>query len=107
MSMLPTCQSQNSAQPRPCWLTAASTGENLICQELLGKKALKHEANRQQLRLEFFRQDPSRFTQYLNPQRPCNEYEVRSYLVTKHIPLAHRYKETRIVRAFEFLESEI
>ena len=83
------------------------TGTNLVSQELLGDHALRHEANRQQERLDYFRNNLGLFKQHLSPQRPWPEYEVRSYLITKHIPLAHRYKETRILRALEFLESEL
>ena len=83
------------------------TGTNLIEQELLGDHGLRDEAIHQQQRLEYFRDNPSRFGQYLNPQHPWAEYEIRSYLVTKQIPLAHRYKETRMVRAIEFLTAEL
>ena len=81
------------------------SGENLVPQELLADHGLGYESERQQVRLNYFLDNPGRFAKYLNPKRPWNEYEVRSYLVTKHIPLAHRYKETRIVTATEFLET--
>ena len=83
------------------------TGTNLINQELLGKGALRDEANRQQLRLEFFQKNQQVFSRYLNPQHPWEQYEIRSYIITKHVPLAHRYKASHIVRAIEFLESEV
>lgn len=83
------------------------TGTNLIEQELLGEHGLRYEASRQQDRLDHFRNNLPDFEQYICPQRPWEEYEIRSYLVTKHYPLAHRYKEIRIVRAIEFLAAEV
>jgi hypothetical protein len=43
----------------------------------------------------------------LKPEKPWNEYDLRSFLVTKQIPLAHRYKEVKILRANEFLQALI
>lgn len=83
------------------------TGENLLRQELLGSDALRDQAERQQLRLEFFRKHTHLFEQHLNPQHPWDEYEIGNYLVTKHVPLAHRYKSTEMIRATEFLDSHI
>ncbi|PKB64503.1 MAG: hypothetical protein BZY80_02830 [SAR202 cluster bacterium Io17-Chloro-G2] len=83
------------------------TGANLIRQELLGKGGLRDEACRQQLRLEFFQKNVDSFTQYLAPKRPWEEYDVRSYLITKHIPLAHQFRDTRMMLAAEFLRTEL
>ncbi|MFC1951197.1 hypothetical protein ACFLXN_02170 [Chloroflexota bacterium] len=81
------------------------TGTNIIQQELLGDNALKYEANRQQQRLDYFRENTELFNEHLNPQHPWEEYTVHSFLATKIIPLVHRYKEVRILRAKEFLET--
>ncbi|MFH1140671.1 MAG: hypothetical protein V1724_03140 [Chloroflexota bacterium] len=83
------------------------TGTNLIPQELLGEHGLRDESSRQQERLDFFRKNLPKFDQYLKPERPWGEYEICSYLITKHFPLAHRYKETRIARAIEFLAADV
>ncbi|MDO8749778.1 MAG: hypothetical protein Q7K03_01345 [Dehalococcoidia bacterium] len=83
------------------------TGTNLVQQELLDPHGLRNEASRQQERLDYFRQNLPKFSQYLNPERPWEEYEICSYLITKHFPLARRYKETRIIRAIEFLAVEV
>lgn len=83
------------------------TGTNLITQELLGDHALRYEADRQQQRLDYFRNNTERFRKYLEPKKPWNKYDVQSFLVTKQIPLAHRYKEVIIIRAAEFLRKMI
>jgi hypothetical protein len=80
------------------------TGTNLLTQELLGNHALQYEADRQQKRLEYFKQNTERFARYLEPKKPWGEYEIHSFLITKQIPLAHRYKEIRILPAAEFLK---
>ena len=79
-------------------------GPNLLTQELLGDHALRYEADRQQQRLDYFRNNTEQFRKYLKPKQPCGEYDVQSFLVTKQIPLAHRYKEVTIIRANEFLQ---
>ncbi|MFB0557247.1 MAG: hypothetical protein ACETVW_05275 [Dehalococcoidia bacterium] len=83
------------------------TGTNLIAQELLGDYALRYEADRQQKRLDYFRDNIERFKKHLKPKQPWGEYGVHSFLVTKQIPLAHRYKEVKILRATEFLQTVI
>jgi len=80
------------------------TGTNLIAQELLGDHALRYEADRQQKRLDYFRNNIDRFTTHLKPKQPWGDYDMHSFLVTKQIPLAHRYKEVIIIRATEFLQ---
>lgn len=81
------------------------TGTNLLTQELLGDHALRYEADRQQKRLDYFRDNMERFKKHLKPKQPWKEYSVHSYLVTKQIPLAHRYKEVIILRTAEFLQT--
>ena len=81
------------------------TGANLIAQELLGDHALRNEADLHQKRLDYFRNNLERFGKHLNPKLPWAEYNVQSFLVTKQTPLAHRYKEVKILRATEFLET--
>lgn len=81
------------------------TGTNLLTQELLGDHALLYEADRQQKRLHYFEQNTHKFARHLEPKQPWAEYDVQSFLITKQIPLAHRYKETRILRAADFLET--
>ncbi|MBE9501304.1 MAG: hypothetical protein IMY87_02615 [Chloroflexi bacterium] len=80
------------------------TGFNLLTQELLDNHALRYEADRQQKRLDYFRQNTVRFERYLEPKRPWGEYDIHSFLITKQIPLAHRYKEIKIFPATEFLK---
>ena len=80
------------------------TGTNLIAQELLGKHALLYEADLQQKRLDYFRNNMEPFREHLNPKLPWREYHVESFLVTKQTPLAHRYKEVKIIHATDFLE---
>lgn len=83
-------------------------GTNLVQQEPLGPHGLRCEASRQQERTDFFRGNLPKFDQYLKPEHAWGEYEICSYLITKHFPLARRYyKETRIVRALEFLAAEV
>ncbi len=81
------------------------TGENLIRQELTGDHALLDEAARQQERLGYFRANPDQFRRHLEPERPWADYKVASFVITKHIPLISKYKETAVVRAKEFLQS--
>ena len=81
------------------------TGTNLLTQELLGNEALRYEADRQQKRLDYFRQNTGRFERYLKPKQPWGEYDIHSFLVTKQIPLAHRYKEVKILPATVFLQT--
>ncbi len=81
------------------------TGENLTSQELLGDHGLKYEADRQQQRLDHFRQNMGKFDKYLKPERPWEDYEIQGFLVTKLIPLAYRYKEVMILPATEFLKT--
>jgi Holliday junction resolvase-like predicted endonuclease len=80
------------------------TGTNLLTQELLGNHALRYEANRQQKRLDYFKENTERFARYLEPKQPWEEYDIHSFLITKQIPLAHRYKEIEILPANEFLK---
>lgn len=79
------------------------TGTNLLTQELLGDHALLFEADHQQKRLDYFRNNIERFQKHLKPKQSWEEYDIYSFLVTKQIPLAHRYKEVKILRATEFL----
>ena len=81
------------------------TGTNLLIQELLGDHALRYEADRQQKRLDYFRDNIEKFTSHLKPKQSWEDYDVYSFLVTKQIPLAHRYKEVIIIRATEFLQT--
>ncbi|MFC1905623.1 hypothetical protein ACFLXL_02305 [Chloroflexota bacterium] len=81
------------------------TGANLIEQELLGDHALKYEADLQQKRLDYFRNNLDEFKEVLNPSLPWEEYNVQSFLVTKLTPLAHRYKEVIILPAKDFLNT--
>lgn len=81
------------------------TGTNLLTQELLGDEALRYEADRQQKQLDYFRKNTERFRRYLKPKRPLGDYTIHSLLVTRQIPLAHRYKEVKILRADEFLQT--
>lgn len=83
------------------------TGDNLVMHEFAGEEGLAAHARRQEERLEFFRQHIDRGLAGLDPERAVISYAVDSYVVTKHIPLAHRYRETRIVRALEFVSDEI
>ena len=83
------------------------TGTNLLTQELLGNHALRYEADRQQKRLDYFKQNTERFARYLEPKQPWGEYDIHSFLITKQIPLAHRYKEIKILPATEFLKRVI
>ncbi|MBI2850665.1 MAG: hypothetical protein HYX80_06455 [Chloroflexi bacterium] len=83
------------------------TGTNLIPQEILGDHALLYEAERQQKRLDYFRQNKEKFERYLTPKQGWEQYDIHSFLITKQIPLAHRYKEVRILRATEFLQKVI
>jgi hypothetical protein len=83
------------------------TGTNLIAQELLGDSALRYEADRQQKRLDYFRDNIERFKKHLKPKKPWEYYSLHSYIVTKQIPLAHRYKEVIILRTAEFLQTII
>lgn len=83
------------------------TGTNLLTQELLGNHALRYEADRQQKRLDYFKQNTDRFARYLEPKQSWGEYDIHSFLITKQIPLAHRYKEIKILPATEFLKRVI
>ena len=81
------------------------TGTNLLTQELLGDHALRYEADRQQKRLDYFRKNTGIFERYLKPKQPWGEYDIHSFLVTKQIPLAHRYEEVKILPATVFLQT--
>lgn len=83
------------------------TGDNLVGHEFAGDDGLAVHARLQQERLEFFKEHVNRGLTNLAPESSPTSYQIDSYLVTKHIPLAHRYRETRIVRAFEFLSDEV
>lgn len=80
------------------------TGTNILAQELLGDHALKYEADRQQKRLDHFRNNIEQFRKYLKPEHEWGEYNILGFLVTKQIPLAHRYKEVMIIQATELLQ---
>ena len=80
------------------------TGTNLLTQELLGDHALRYEADRQQRRLDYFRNNIEQFRKYLKPKHKWEEYNILSILVTKQIPLARRYKEVMIIHVTEFLQ---
>ena len=81
------------------------TGKNLVAQELLDDYALLAEAKRQETRLSFFLQNKRLFDEFLTPQRSWSSYSVRSYLVTKSVPLISKYGDTEILTANEFLAS--
>ena len=80
------------------------TGTNLVTQELGGSDGLAAHATRQQDRLEYFRTHRDSVLDGLNPEQPTDSYTVQSYVVTKQVPLVHKYMETGVLRAFEFLE---
>ena len=80
-------------------------GLYLLAQELLEDYALRYESDQQQKRLDYFRNNMERFTKHLKPKQSWGEYDLHSFLVTKQIPLAHRYKEVNILRATEFLKT--
>ena len=84
------------------------SGRTLIKQELLQpRQGLQAEAERHSQRTEHFRENLEAFRQYLNPQSSWDEYEIGSYLVTKHTPLVSQYKDIRIVSVADFLEYEL
>jgi hypothetical protein len=79
------------------------TRDNLVRQELLEPHTLREEADRQQLRLDYFQGDIARFERYLHPRKPWSQYSIDGFLVTKQIPLADGYKKIRIMEAPSFL----
>lgn len=81
------------------------TGKNLIKQELTGAGSLLDESQRQNDRLDYFKSNLDKFEGYLQPKRPLTDYQVKSYLILKHIPLIARYQDTALLRAHEFLTS--
>ena len=81
------------------------TYDNLIRQELLGPHALQEEAERQQLRLNYFRQNLTQFEKYLRPKEPWDQYSIDGFLVTKQVPLADGYKQIGIAEAPRFLDA--
>lgn len=81
------------------------TYDNLIRQELLGPHALQEEAERQQLRLNYFRQNLTQFEKYLGPKEPWDQYSIDGFLVTKQVPLADGYKQIGIAEAPRFLDA--
>lgn len=84
------------------------SGRNLIKQELLQpRQGLQSEAERHKERVDFFRSNPELFRKHLNPRSSWHEYEIGSYLVTKHAPLVSRYKDVGIFSISDFLEFEL
>lgn len=81
------------------------TYDNLVRQEFLGPHALQEEAERQQLRLDYFRQNLTRFEKYLRPKESWDQYSIDGFLVTKQVPLANGYKQIRIAEAPLFLSA--
>ncbi len=81
------------------------TRENLVRQELLGDQAILAEARRQEARLSHFSENMDALRTFLTPQLSWTSYQMRSYLVTKSVPLISKYGETEILRASEFLAS--
>jgi len=82
---------------------SSATGENLLSQELLDDNGLLAEAKRQEDRLSFFLQNKKSFEKFLGPLNVWASYKVRSYLVTKSVPLISRYGDTSIMTASDFL----
>lgn len=90
--------------PAPSSISA----HTLVQQELLDpSQGLLAEAKRQLDRLKFFNDYPELFRERLNLKADWQEYEVRAYVVTKHVPLISRYKEIKIVSASDLLRSEL
>ncbi len=58
-------------------------------------------------KLEYFKQEPEKFREYLNPQAGWRKYEVRAYVLTKHTPLIDRRGDVRIMSVSDFLGSEL
>lgn len=86
----------------------SSISGQLIKQELLEPdEGLLEEAELQLTRLKYFKENAERFRKYLNPQRDWEEYNVRSYVITKHVPLIDMYKDVRVMSASDFLSSEL
>jgi hypothetical protein len=90
--------------PSPSSISA----HTLIQQELLDpNQGLLTETKRQLDRLNFFNDNPEVFRECLNLKVDRQEYEVRGYVVTKHVPLISRYKNIKIVSASDLLRSEL
>jgi len=90
--------------PAPSSISA----HTLVQQELLDpSQGLLAEAKRQLDRLKFFNDNPEVFRECLNLKADWQEYEVRAYVVTKHVPLISRYEEIKIMSASDLLRSEL
>jgi len=90
--------------PSPSSISA----HTLVQQELLDpSQGLLVEAKRQSDRLKFFNDNPEVFRECLNLKADWQEYEVRAYVITKHVPLISRYKDIKIVSASDLLRSEL
>ncbi len=84
------------------------SASTLIQQELLEPgQGLQYEAERHILRVDYLKKNLGLFKQYLKPGSDLGAYEVRSYLVTKHIPLVSQYKDVGILSLAEFVDREL
>ena len=90
--------------PSPSSISA----HTLVQQELLDpSQGLLVEAKHQSDRLKFFNDNSEVFRECLNLKADWQEYEVRAYVITKHVPLISRYKDIKIVSASDLLRSEL
>ena len=84
------------------------SGHTIIEQEILDpRQGLLVESERQLNRLQFFNHNKEIFREYLNPEADWQEYDIKAYVITKHVPLIRRYKDIRIMSASDFLKSEL
>ena len=81
------------------------TGINMVSHEFLGEDSVFAQAQRQEERLSFFLKNKDRFDEFLGPLHSWELYEVKSFLVTKSVPVISRYENTEVLVASDFLKA--
>lgn len=84
------------------------SASTLVEQELMEpKEGLCDEAERHKTRVDYFVHNRELFKQHLKPSSALCSYQVRGYIVTKHIPLISQYKDIRILSLADLIDNEL
>ena len=84
------------------------SADTLVRQELLQDgQGLQYEAVRHQVRVNYLRQNLALFKPHLRFVRSPGDYEVRPFLVTKHVPLVSQWQDVGILSLEDFVSREL
>ena len=86
---------------------SVANAEALAQTAVFGRLGAVTQAERQEKRHKQFVKYTGRFEGLAELVHPIDEYDVQSYLVTKHVPVVWKVRGIRIFRAKEFLATQV